>query len=357
MRQRIPGYILIPTVLMFVIVILMMVTPASFEVRDAQENFWGFISDTMRHMVNVLSDTLNLGVVIISFFLLLIINSINALIEKQRVAQLSAEEKARYLEASKGSYFKRVWQSAYKKQSAEEEQEILIDHGYDGITELDNSLPRWWLALFYATVIYTIVYAFAFFYAGFADQEVEYATEVEEWDEKIKVWVEENDITIDEANNAFEDSQAMAKGEQIFKTHCVTCHTESGGGGIGPNLTDGNWVSKVDDDLFRNIYNIVYNGSPTNPQMVAWGTGPTRKLNGWDVQDVASYVYYLNQVAPEVSEANGGAAPQGDLIPEWTRGGGGAAAAPAQPETPEGEQAEEVEAEAGTDEESSNDEE
>ena len=47
--------------------------------------------------------------------------------------------------------------------------------------------------------------------------------------------------------------------------------------------------------------------------------GANNELTGLTIQDVASYVYYLNQEAPEVTTDMGGAAPQGDLVAEWAR--------------------------------------
>src|SRR5690606_27385227 len=102
---------------------------------------------------------------------------------------------------------------------------------------------------------------------------------------------------------------------------CATCHRADGGGGIGPNLTDDNWINKVQDSLFYNIYDIVYNGSPKNAQMRPFGK--KGELTGLAIQDVASYVYYINQEQETVTVNEGGAAPQGDLITQWAKGGEG----------------------------------
>ncbi|KAF5305989.1 hypothetical protein FQR65_LT18619 [Abscondita terminalis] len=95
-------------------------------------------------------------------------NGIGDLIENNRFRKLTEEEKKVYLEEKKTPYYKRLWASAFKKQSNAEEQDIIIDHGFDGITELDNSLPKWWLGLFYFGCIFCVVYVSAYAFTDYA---------------------------------------------------------------------------------------------------------------------------------------------------------------------------------------------
>ena len=104
--------------------------------------------------------------------------------------------------------------------------------------------------------------------------------------------------------------------ERVLKSVCALLNGEGGRGGIGPNLTDDYWINhEQNEDLFLNIYDIVYNGAPHNPQMRPFGQ--RKELSGLAIEKVASYVYYINQVEKTLTEADGAAAPKGDLVEKW----------------------------------------
>lgn len=316
MRQRTPGYILIPSVMIFIIGTLMMVTPVNF---DMEPGILGFFSNTWNQFINTMSSWISLAITVISLIMIFIINSLNQVIENQRFKKLPTEQQQSYLAMSKQNYFKNILRSGRERQSDEEEQSIILDHGFDGITELDNALPQWWLAMFYMGIVFMVVYLLAFSFTDFADPEVEYEEFNTKEQARVDKWIEENDITMAEATNKYLDAQAIAEGKKTFESICATCHRADGGGGIGPNLTDDNWINKTQDSLFYNIYDIIFNGSPTNAQMRAFGQ--RGELTGLAVEKVASYVYYLNQEEPTIGVNEGGAAPQGDLINEWSQSG------------------------------------
>lgn len=314
MRLRTPGRVFIPIIMVSVVGIIMMVTPVSFE---SKPGFFGFLDNTWRHFNETFSNGYAIAIAVIAFVMLLIVNRINKLVENEKFKRLSPEEQEKYIELSKVNYFKRLINSAKYRQTDAEEEAMIIDHGFDGIKELDNSLPQWWVALFHMGNVFMVVYMLAYIFTDFAHADVEYEKHMAVAEEKVRIWVENNDITIEQAENRFTDQQALANGKQVYENVCATCHTANGGGGIGPNLTDGHWVNQTQDDLFKNIYDIIYNGSPQDPQMRPFGA--QGELTGLTIQDVASYVYYLNQEAPEVTTDMGGAAPQGDLVAEWAR--------------------------------------
>lgn len=314
MRLRTPGRVFIPIIMIAVVGIIMMVTPVKFETKPG---FIGYLDNTWRHFNETFSNGFAIAIVLIAFVMLLIVNRINKLVENEKFKRLSPEEQEKYTELSKVNYFKRLISSAKNRQTDAEEEAMIIDHGFDGIKELDNSLPQWWVALFHMGNVFMVVYMLAYIFTDFAHADIEFENEMAVAEEKVRIWVANNDITIDEAENKFTDQQAIANGKQVYENICATCHTANGGGGIGPNLTDGYWVNQTQEDLFLNIYDIIYNGSPQDPQMRPFGA--SGELTGLTIQDVASYVYYMNQELPEVNVDMGGAAPQGEKVSEWAR--------------------------------------
>jgi cytochrome c oxidase cbb3-type subunit 3 len=247
------------------------------------------------------------GTAVISTILALIQNAIGDLIENEKFKSLTDAQKAEYLQSKKIPYFKGLYESAFKKQTASTEQDLLIDHGFDGIMELDNQLPKWWLGLFYFGVAYCVVYMVSYFMTDFADQGTEYDAEYKAQTASIAEYVKNTPPpTID---NAVYSPDNIAAGQEVFKTNCVSCHGDGGKGGIGPNLTDQAWINQPEKTLFKNVFHMVENGSPNNPTMQAWGKNGV--LTGFDIQNVAAYVYHINQEQNPITPAQGGAAPQG----------------------------------------------
>lgn len=120
-----------------------------------------------------------IGTAILGIVVALINHTIGNNIEKEKLERLSEEERKAYLTEKNIPFFTRMYNSAFKSQSAEEEKEILIDHGFDGIMELDNQLPKWWLGLFWITIVYCTVYVIFYFggVSDFANADKEYEEE------------------------------------------------------------------------------------------------------------------------------------------------------------------------------------
>ncbi len=311
MKQRTPGSIFIPLTLLIILAAFMMVIPTDFIPQNGLKHI---IPNAWHQLTNVLSYWVVWVVLILALLMLLVVDGINKVVERKKFAKLSATEQAKYLEASKMGYIKRLIQSSAQKQSDEEEEEIILDHGFDGILELDNALPQWWVAMFYLGCIYCVVYITAYFTTDFAHPYVEYEVETAQLETQFASWVKANDIKVDQADMA---NASVEHGEEIFVNLCATCHMADGSGAAGPNLTDEYWINEIDTDLYRNIYSMVYDGSPNNPAMQAFGQ--TNQLTGLDIQDVAAYVYQLNQEKPVITEAEGGLAPQGEVVDAWKR--------------------------------------
>jgi cytochrome c oxidase cbb3-type subunit 3 len=126
----------------------------------------------------------------------------------------------------------------------EEEYKILMDHEYDGIRELDNNLPPWWVWMFFATVIFAVVYLLNYHVFKTGDLQVKaYEKEIKRSEKEVKAYLSKMSMNVDETNaTLMVDAGDLDKGKAIFETNCVTCHNPKGEGNIGPNLTDKNWI-------------------------------------------------------------------------------------------------------------------
>lgn len=181
----------------------------------------------------------------------------------------------------------------------EEEASILMDHEYDGIRELDNNLPPWWLWGFYISIVFAFVYLIHYHVAGTGDLQIaeyeksvaEAQVEVDKYMSKMAMNVDENNVTI------LTESADIEKGSSLFSINCVVCHKEKGEGLIGPNLTDKYWITGTGsiNDVFKIIKYGSSNGMPEHES----------KMNPKEIQQVASYVLQLDYTegkAPEGEE-------------------------------------------------------
>ena len=152
----------------------------------------------------------------------------------------------------------------------EEEDSIILDHDYDGIQELDNHLPPWWSYLFYATIVFAIVYVMLYHVTDtFPLQEEEYNIEVAEAEAaaQIRMAADSEAGGFDESTLAYsDDPEILASGESIFVKQCAVCHKPDGGGSIGPNLTDKYWIH---GGSIQEIYTTIKVGVP-DKGMISW---------------------------------------------------------------------------------------
>lgn len=182
----------------------------------------------------------------------------------------------------------------------EEFGDKLLDHDYDGIRELDNSLPPWWVILFYITINFSIIYAVLFFAVGIFDQKDELASEFKDAETALVEYQQEQArlraantsanavpvIEINENNVKLDTSSAsIANGQKVYTSLCASCHRLDGGGGIGPNLTDSYWLHGSD---FREVFSLIKYGIPEKG-MIAWRT----QLSPEEIKDVTSYLYTM----------------------------------------------------------------
>jgi cytochrome c oxidase cbb3-type subunit 3 len=219
-----------------------------------------------------------------------------------------------------------------------EYKDELLDHDFDGIKEMDNSLPRWWLYLFYVSIVVSVLYLLYYHVLriGYL-QEDEYRRDIDPTyvraaaaDQRILGVLPEYHSPLFKPGGdrtprmaalaglksafvlltrdtdtltyvAVSDPALLSSGEQTFKTICAQCHGKLGEGIVGPNLTDDYWLHGA---TISDVVRSVKYGYPAKG-MVPWqGT-----LKEDEIINVASYVLTLRGTNPP--NARG---PQGDLV-------------------------------------------
>jgi cytochrome c oxidase cbb3-type subunit 3 len=173
---------------------------------------------------------------------------------------------------------------------APEKDPLLLDHEYDGIGELDNKLPRWWVWLFNFSIVFAVLYMIHYHVLGKGRlMAAEYAAEMEVG-EKIKqaalARFEAEMTTLTPSP----DAVVLAEGKALYINLCAPCHREDGGGLVGPNLTDDYWIHGGD---FKDTLRIIYNGVPEKG-MITWKT----MLKPREMHAAASYIYTLRGSNP-----------------------------------------------------------
>ena len=201
------------------------------------------------------------------------------------------------------SFWKRILKSLTKANELGHEEDILTDHDYDGIKELDNVLPPWWLYGFYITIAIGIFYYIQVFTNSEEySQAKEYAADVAQGKAEVEQYKKDHPELFSEENlTALTDATDIAKGKELFATNCKVCHLADGGGSIGPNLTDEYWIN---GGGFKNVFHTISKGGRPGKGMIAWEATIGQK----ERQQLASYVLSLKGTTPATPKA-----PQGEI--------------------------------------------
>jgi cytochrome c oxidase cbb3-type subunit 3 len=216
---------------------------------------------------------------------------------------LKTEERERFLasEALKSENrfggLKKTYKKMLGSKAMEQEGEIVLDHNYDGIKELDNTLPPWWVYMFYATIVFAVVYLVRYEVFGDTNQIQEYEiavaqakVDIAEYKRTAKDLVDVNTVEL------LTEASDLSAGMAIFTANCIACHKADGGGGIGPNLTDRNWIL---GGGIKNVFNTISEGGRDGKGMVAWKTD----LKPAEMAQVASYVLSFEGSTPAEPKA------------------------------------------------------
>jgi cytochrome c oxidase cbb3-type subunit 3 len=177
----------------------------------------------------------------------------------------------------------------------------ILDHGqdYDGIKEYDNPLPRWFLLMFYASIV------FAFLYTGYYTAKTRAIAKTAGVGQSL-AWsgaLLAAEVRAAEAGRAafsppsgdaliqfLKTPGNIARGEALFKANCVACHGEQAQGLIGPNLTDRFWIhggapEKVLHSISAGVpaMGMPGWGLPLGDEKVHWLTAYVASIQGRDV--------------------------------------------------------------------------
>lgn len=194
-----------------------------------------------------------------------------------------------------------IWTRLLGLKPLSDEKDLVMDHEFDGIVELNNPIPAWFMWLFYSTIAFAFVYLMYFHVLGIGKmQEEEYEVEMAEAKTEREAFLATSANNIDETSvKASTDAGVISEGSAIFTKNCVACHGDKGQGLVGPNLTDQYWIhgGKV-----TSIFKTIKYGVPEKG-MISWEKTLTPK----QISDVSNYIISLKGTNP----ANG-KAPQGN---------------------------------------------
>ncbi|PIF63363.1 MULTISPECIES: cbb3-type cytochrome c oxidase N-terminal domain-containing protein [unclassified Flavobacterium] len=215
---------------------------------------------------------------------------------------LTEEQKNQLNEANDLSFkdsewYQKLMEKLTKTEPLANENQLLLEHDYDGIKELDNNLPPWWVYLFYACILFGVVYMVRYEVLGADNQEMELKKEVAQAKIDIAEYMKTAPDLMDEKTvTLLTDPADLAAGKEIFTANCAACHRADGGGQIGPNLTDEKWIL---GGGIKNVFHTLVNGGRDGKGMISWkGT-----LKPKEMQKVASYILSLKGSNPPDAKA------------------------------------------------------
>jgi len=189
------------------------------------------------------------------------------------------------------SAFAKFRRAITKTTPVETENELLLNHDYDGIRELDSKVPPWFLWLFYITIFFSIVYMLDYHVFNSSPlQDEEYQLQVKQAEVERAALMNSGAFLNEESVTLLTDQASLDAGKQIYTANCVACHAADGGGLVGPNLTDDYWIH---GGGVKNIFKIIKYGV-TAKGMIAWQT----QLSPKQMQDVSSYIVTLLGTTP-----------------------------------------------------------
>ncbi len=193
-------------------------------------------------------------------------------------------------------YIKKINDKLTDATPVEKEKDILLDHEYDGIKELDNNLPPWWKYLFYVTIIFSFIYMLHYHVLGTGKlSDEEYKAEVEYAELQLAMFTGVSTVIDETTVKLLTEPAALFSGKEIYGKNCAACHGQRGEGLVGPNLTDEYWIH---GGSISDIFVVVRDGIPEKG-MLPW----RGLLSPSQMQDVSSYVISMYGTDPPNAKA------------------------------------------------------
>lgn len=243
----------------------------------------------------MLIGTITLQLIVMIVLMLLIKVMIRALTAKPGDEQVAAEKAANRTP---------FWDRFNKAVAIEHEEDIMLDHDYDGIKELDNSLPPWWKYGFYVTIVIAFIYIWYYHLGSGPSSKEEFLAEMKRGEKEVAAYLAKSANNVDESTVVMLDDAGIAAGQDLFSKNCIACHGPDGGGNaVGPNLADAYWLHKGGlKDIFKSI-----KYGWTDKGMKSWKDDFSPK----QIAQLASYVKSLQGTTPTAPKE-----PQGELYVE-----------------------------------------
>jgi len=186
------------------------------------------------------------------------------------------------------------------------EDEVISGHKYDGIREYDNPMPGWWVWIFVATFVFSVIYVLGIEVFDFVDTyEDDLAQSQAELAEIREAYAASGPAFETDPRALMRyasDSEMAAAGVEVYMTNCASCHGNEGQGLIGPNLTDDYWIHGSSNEA---IWEILAVGVPE------MGMPPWEAV--LSPQERAELLAYIRSV--DDTDPPGAKEPQGDLDP------------------------------------------
>ena len=167
----------------------------------------------------------------------------------------------------------------------------LLDHEYDGIQEYDNPMPRWWVYIFWATIIYSVIYYLLPGDMGAGGKKDDmYAKEMAAYAAAHPAPDVAAGPDVAALTALLADGGALAAGQETYTKYCAACHAAGGAGMIGPNLADDSFLHGGSID---SVYLVIANGVLAKG-MPAWQS----ILKPDELSHVVAYVTSLQGTSP-----------------------------------------------------------